>query len=254
MFEQLVRLGIGAITVVDPQTLERSNVSRVYGSSIDDHGRAKVNIASGSAGRIHLGTTVLSVRGDVTFKSVAKLLCDCDAIFGCTDDEWGRSVLNNLALLYGIPVFDMGIQIDSSEGVIRTIEGRVTALLPGTACLYCRKRITPQAVTRETIRALDPERAEVLVREGYIAGVAEPAPAVITFTTGIAAVAVSELLNRLIGFMDPDRDASEILYFFDQTRIRMNATTPDAECFCSKPENWLRGDEARFLNVSWRPE
>lgn len=254
VLEQLVRLGFGTITVIDPQRLERSNVSRVYGSSINDHGRPKTDIALTSARHIGLGTSVVPIEGDVTFKSVAKLLRNCDAIFGCTDDEWGRSVLNNVALFYGIPVFDMGIQIDSSEGAIRAIEGRVTTLLPGTACLYCRKRITSQAVAHETIRALDPERAEALVKEGYIAGVAEPAPAVITFTTGIAAAAVSELLNRLIGFMDPDRDASEVLYFFDQTRIRMNSTPPDDACFCSNSGNWLRGDEVRFLSLNWRPE
>ena len=81
----------------------------------------------------------------------------CDAIFGCTDDEWGRSLLTRLAIYYAIPVFDMGVKIDSEDGIIRSINGRVTTLLPGTACLYCRGRITAER-SRFRIAAGDQSR------------------------------------------------------------------------------------------------
>ena len=41
-------------------------------------------------------------------------------------------------------VIDVGVRVQSEEQVIRGIYGRVTTLLPGEACLFCRERISPR--------------------------------------------------------------------------------------------------------------
>src|SRR4029077_5815617 len=92
--EQLIRLGIGRLTLIDNGKFEKSNVNRVYGSSVFDEGIAKVNIAARLAANIGLGTDIVSIEGHLSYQSVARQLVNCDAIFGCTDDEWGRSILN----------------------------------------------------------------------------------------------------------------------------------------------------------------
>ena len=124
--------------------LKASNVSRVYGSGVYDEALPKVNITARLAATIGLGTTVNRVHGHLSFKSVARRLLDCDILFGCTDDEWGRSILNRLALWYHLPVFDMGVQIDTDGDTIRGIQGRVTTLLAGAACLFCRRRLSAE--------------------------------------------------------------------------------------------------------------
>src|SRR4029078_5652392 len=117
-----------------------------------------------------------------------------------------------------------------------------TMLLPGGACLFCRKRLSGDRIRAEVIAATDPVAAEQLRREGYLVGTEELAPAVITFTTAVAAGAVSELLHRLTGFQGPDRKSTEVLFLFDQSRVRTNARLPVEGCFCARETNWGRGD------------
>ena len=78
------------------------------------------------AERIGLGCRVTGVAKPITYRSVAERLKDCDVIFGCTDDEWGRSILNRLAVYYYIPVIDMGVRIASIGGAVESVQGRVT--------------------------------------------------------------------------------------------------------------------------------
>lgn len=252
--EQLARLGVGEILIADGQTLDSSNVTRVYGSTTADQGRRKVDIQSDHIGRIGIGTQVRSFASDVTYRSVLEEFRFCDVIFGCTDDEWGRALLNRLAVYYYVPVFDMGVKIDSSAEVIRSVNGRVTTLAAGSPCLFCRGRISADGVRAESIAAVNPAEADRLRQQGYAPELHDPAPAVIPFTTAIAASAVCEMLHRLSGFMGSERRSSEVLHLFDQTRTRTNSGRADPDCFCQDRTYWGRGDVEPFLDSTWRPE
>jgi hypothetical protein len=159
-----------------------------------------------------------------------------------------------LAIYYYIPVFDMGVRIDSDDGAVSSAKGRVTTLFPGSACLFCRGRITPERVRAEMLAAVSPAEAEGLRKEGYVVGLDEPAPAIISFTTSVAAGAVSELLHRLTGFMGSERTSTEVIFRFDEGRIGGNSTASKPGCFCSNRENWGRGDQSLFLGTTWRDE
>lgn len=254
VFEELVRLGVGRIIVADPEEFDSTNVNRVYGSRLLDAGVSKVRIAERTAADIGVGTTVMTIEAPITFASVLKQFRECDVIFGCTDDEWGRSLLTRVAIFYCIPVFDMGVEIDSEVGVITSIQGRVTTLMPTRACLYCRQRISPERVRAETMRALNPAEAEALRAEGYAPELADPSPAVIPFTTIVAATAIIELLHRLTGSLGSERKSSEVLHIFSQTRVRTNDRAASPGCFCGQEHNWGLGDVEPFLDVTWRPE
>jgi molybdopterin/thiamine biosynthesis adenylyltransferase len=254
VFEQLVRLGVGTVTVIDGDAFDPSNVNRVYGSYSTDAGLQKTLIARRSANVIGLGTHVINIARPITYKSSIQYLKDCDVIFGCTDDQAGRSLLTSLALHYLTPVIDVGVAIDSSDGVVERVEGRVTVLMPGTACLYCRRRISPKGIRDEMIQQSDPEQAARLQAEGYLVGVQERAPAVIAFTTTVAASAVSELLHRLTGFMGDVRSTSEIIHRIDWNRVRTNSTPAAPDCMCSDRSLWGKGDTRPLLGVTWRPE
>ena len=252
--EQLIRLGVGDLTVIDGQSFEVSNVNRVYGSHATDENIHKTDIAKRNTNIIGLGTTLRAIKKPISFRSSIEALKDCDVVFGCTDDQWGRSLLGSFSLAYLTPVIDMGVAIDSDNGAVDRIEGRVTALLPGTACLYCRRRISPNGVRDDAISQTDPEQAALLRQEGYLVGLDERAPSVVPFTTGIASLAVSELLHRLTGFMGPGRETSEVIYRIDWNRIRTNNTPTDPNCACADRGKWATGDTRPFLGVLWRQE
>jgi hypothetical protein len=142
--EQLTRLGVGKIIIADGQTFDLSNATRVYGSTLADEGRPKVIIQRDHVARIGFGTRVRTLENDITFSSVLREFRFCDAIFGCTDDHWGRSLLTRLAVYYHIPVFDMGVKIDSDEGVIQSIQGRVLRCSQGYRACFAVAGLPPR--------------------------------------------------------------------------------------------------------------
>jgi molybdopterin/thiamine biosynthesis adenylyltransferase len=254
VIEQLIRLGVGHLIVADGQTLESSNVSRVYGSTIDDVGISKVMLIRRLARHVGFNTRVEIIKRPITFQSELKKFRDCDIIFGCTDDQWGRSLLSLLSIEYSLPVFDLGVKIDSNDGVIRSIPGRITTLMPGLPCLYCRNHITVDGVQAEQLQELAPEEAEQRRREGYIPELPNAEPAVIAFTTATAALAIGEFLHRLTGFKGEDYKAGELLIRFDESAIKKPGALQAPGCICSDASRIGRGDQRRFLGQTWRAE
>lgn len=252
--EQLIRLGVGRLLLCDDDLFDSSNINRVYGSRVSDKSILKVKLLERLAKDIGLGTVVEVLPKRISFASSVKKLINCDMIFGCTDDEWGRSILTRLAIYYFIPVFDVGVRIDSTDGVIKSIQGRVTTLIPSSACLFCRGRITADGIRAESLHLLNPEEAEKLRKEGYIRGLEETAPAVIPFTTAVASSAISEFLHRITGCLGGDRETSEVLHLFDLSRIGTNSRKPESDCFCGDRYYWGRGDATPLLDTTWPQE
>ncbi|OJY56397.1 ThiF family adenylyltransferase [Thiobacillus sp. 0-1251] len=246
--EQLCRLGVGHLSLFDGDRLDVTNVNRVYGSTVGDAGRFKVEIAKEHLDKIGLGTLIDVYPEHITVEETARAVRDCDVIFGCTDKELPRAILIQLALRYCIPVFDLGVLIDSRDGKISGVHGRVTTLLPGEACLFCRGRISAETIR---VEALSDEDRQGQARDGYAPELEEPAPAVISFTSATASAAVSELLHRLTGFMGAERQSSEVLISFDQTRVRTNRIDPREHCVCGDESLWGRGDTYPFLDMVW---
>jgi hypothetical protein len=134
------------------------------------------------------------------------------------------------------------------------VQGRVTTLVPGSACLFCRGRITSEGIRAQVIREANPCEAEQLSKQGYIPELQDHAPAVISLTTAVAATAVTELIHRLTGFMGSDRDSNEVIHLFDQARLRTNSVAATPECFCGDRARWGRGDTQPFLDSVWADE
>jgi hypothetical protein len=250
--EQLIRLGIGRLSLFEGQTLDASNVTRMYGSRVADVGLPKTEIIERLAREIGFGTEIRLFPDLITSRATAEALRDCEVIFGCTDDECGRSILCRIAIDYLVPVIDMGVKIDSNNGTIASVQGRVTTLLPGSACLFCRGRITAEGVRAQVIESFNPKQAEELRRQQYAPELEDNAPAVIAFTTAVASTAIGELLHRLTGFMGADRVSSEVIHFFDETKMRTNHVLPSADCSCGNRDTWGIGDQQPFLGMLWQ--
>lgn len=246
--EQLCRLGVGRLSLFDGDRLDITNVNRVYGSTTADTKIFKVDIAKRHLENIGLGTVIEVFPRHITDVNTALALRDCDIVFGCTDKEIPRAILIQLSVRYSIPVLDLGVLISSEGGRISGVHGRVTTLFAGEACLFCRGRISPEAIRIEGLSDADRERQ---IRDGYAPELQDPAPAVIAFTSATASAAVSELLHRLTGFMGKDRQSSEVLLALDQSRVRTNRIEPREHCLCSDQSIWGRGDSKPYLDMVW---
>ena len=146
VIEELIRLGMGEISVFDEQSLTESNVTRVYSSRLADVDLPKVKLMQRLSEDVGMGTIFHAHAGNITERENVERLRNCDVIFCCTDDQWGRSILTRFAMYYYVPVLDVGVKIDSVSGAVHSVQGRVTVLLPGAACLFCRRRVSPEAV------------------------------------------------------------------------------------------------------------
>lgn len=138
--EQLVRLGVRHLTLIDADTLTESNVTRVYGSTPGAVGQPKTAMLQSHLMAIAPDLKCHTVAAMVTMEKTARELIPCDVVFGCTDDNAGRLVLSRLSTFLATPVIDLGVLL-SGDGALASINGRVTTLVPGSACLVCRNRI-----------------------------------------------------------------------------------------------------------------
>jgi hypothetical protein len=244
--EQLIRLGVGKLTVVDYDTITDTNITRVYGSGIDDVGAKKIEVLRRHAARIGLGAEIVGIDGTVVQRRVADALRDCEIVFGCTDDHSGRLVLAKLAYWFLIPVIDIGARIYADEGVLSDIVCRMNVQVPGAACAQCWGVIDSDRVRAEH---LTPDELRAQQREGYAPGLDDPDPAVIAYTTLAAAMAVHELITRLtrIAPMAPDR-----VIFLGRSRQTSSAVrAPSPGHWCGNPGVWGTGMTRRFLDQAW---
>lgn len=247
VFEQLIRLGVGTVIVVDDDVVTGTNLTRIHESEAGDVGESKVTVLSKAADSIGLGNDAVPVEAKITKREAFEAIRTCDVVFGCTDDNAGRAILARLAYYYCQLIIDMGVMISARHGAITGLNGRMTVLAPGTPCLFCRGRID-LARLREEMQA--PEELERLVAEGYAQGLAEQDPSVVPYTTMIASFAVDEMLQRMFGF-GLDDPASEILVRAPERQIRRLAGSSQAGCVCADPEKLGRADCEPPLDRMW---
>jgi molybdopterin/thiamine biosynthesis adenylyltransferase len=247
--EQLVRLGVRHLLLIDADKLSPSNITRVYGSTLRHVGRPKVEVLREHLLAIAPNLDCQIIVGMATLKSVAKTLTTNDLVFGCTDDNAGRLVLSRLSTYFLIPVVDVGVLLSSNtSGELSGIDGRVTTLTPGSACLVCRNRID---MARASAELKTPEERARLADEGYAPALGQTEPAVVAFTTAVAAAAVNELLDRLIGYGPPERP-NETLLRIHEREISTNRAEPRETHYCHVGQGkWGAGDEEPFLGQLW---
>jgi hypothetical protein len=250
--EQLVRLGVRQLLLIDNDTLSASNVTRVFGSTPQDVGQPKIEVLCAHLLRIAPDLVCSTVQGMGTKKSVAKALRSADVVFGCTDDNAGRLVLSRLATFLLTPVIDVGVLLSSDHaGVLTGIDGRITTLTPGAACLVCRNRVD---MGRAAAEMRTPEERQRLADEGYAPALGQVEPAVVAFTAAVAAAAVNEFLDRLIGYGPPDRP-NETLLRLHEREISTNRAKPRAGHYCDQAQGkWGAGDEEPYLGQLWGAE
>lgn len=251
----LSRLKVGYIALFDPDIVEDSNLNRLHGARQADADamKPKVEVVAKSITELGFGIKVVSYQNWVGDSQCRDALKSCDLIFGCTDDHSGRIVLNRFAYYYVTPVIDMGLAIDvGNEDVptIKALDGRVTVLAPHHTCLLCNGVINPAVAHGESLKRNNPHEYERQKAEAYVIGEGNPSPAVVTFTTDVASMAVQEMLHRLQGFRGKERAVANRVRKFRLMCDRLQTVNPDPYCLiCAGEDCWGRGDIEPFLDL-----
>jgi len=198
--EQLARLGIGRLLLVDPDHVEEKNLNRIVNSGKEDAylKRPKVHVLASAIARMGLGQEVVAVHGNLIRADTIKVVAECDVVFGCMDGVEGRHWLNRLATFYTMPYFDIGVRLDADGlGGIKQITGAAHYLQPGKSSLLSRGVYDMDRVDAEAMLRTNPEMFDQQLAEGYLRGVDEDRPAVISVNMLLAAVIVNDFLARL---------------------------------------------------------
>lgn len=201
--EQLVRLGVRDLVLIDPDQVERTNLSRLWGTLRTDVGRPKVDVITNHLRTIAPAVAVRAIQGTVVRQQVLQELRGRDLIFACTDNHWSRAIINRFAHQYLVPAVDMGVRLDARGGRVSAVGGQVSLVGIGLSCLRCSGLIDGDRVRAEATPAADRDR---LAREGYIQGLDDPEPSVISLNTTVAGMAVTtglSLFTPLLGGPSP---------------------------------------------------
>ncbi|WP_245420583.1 ThiF family adenylyltransferase [Mesorhizobium sp. WSM3876] len=191
LLQQLAHLGIQDFTLVEPDTVELTNLNRLVGAGPDDVGRPKVVVAARMIRHINPKARISALERDVADADVPPHLAALDFLFICTDSHASRAVVGQLAYQHLVPAIDMGVSITVGQEGVTHITGRVQMLAPGLPCLTCTGALNGEQIRRELLspeqRAADP----------YVQGIYEPQPAVVSINSTMSSLAVTMFLGAV---------------------------------------------------------
>jgi molybdopterin/thiamine biosynthesis adenylyltransferase len=160
----LARVGVRKLALLDADVVEDTNLNRLHFATRVDASlrRQKVDVVGEGVAGIGLPVSVVRAAHFADRPEGLAILRSCDVVFGCTDDDLGREVLNRLAHFYFIPVIDLGLLIEPNvDGGYDTFDGRVTVVQPGYPCQSCRGLISEEQVYLDSLRR-DPRLLELV--------------------------------------------------------------------------------------------
>lgn len=170
--QQLAHLGFENFELIDPQTIDASNLNRlVGGSQLDvDMIIPKVLIAERLIRSVR--PAALVHRHQANWHQSLDILRGCDLVFGCLDSFIQRDLLESFCRRYRILLIDMGMTVKEIQNDFR-ISGQVIASVPGRACMRCMGFINDEVLKREAENYGDPGPApQVVWANGMLASTA----------------------------------------------------------------------------------
>ncbi|CAI8733065.1 ThiF family adenylyltransferase [Pseudomonas sp. IT-P291] len=202
--EQLARMGVGGLIVVDFDHIEPRNLNRILNSTQDDalSRRLKVEVFSRAAAAFRPDLDLECIPQTLSCRASILKVAKADLLFCCVDSHEGRLMADMMSQSFMQPLFDVGVVIPTrvdhaGRPSILDINGRIDYVHPGGATLADREVYTPASLRAEELAKRDPDAYAAQVKEGYMPGVLEEAPSVISVNMLAASTCIQEFVARL---------------------------------------------------------
>lgn len=199
LIEQLMRLYPRKIIIADFDTVAKSNLNRLPGATELDARlqTPKVNLALRHVLEFNPNQDIVALEANFLDRECQEEFRECDVFFSCFDRIGPRLAANQLCLVHGILLFDLGVGAIMKDGVLSDAGGQVISVSPDSGfCLSC------SGYYDKSIAAEDFMDSEELARNqdaGYIRGANIDAPQVYALNSMVASWAVWLFMRTLTG-------------------------------------------------------
>lgn len=119
--QYLAAAGVGRLTLIDPDVIERSNLQRQTIYRTSDIGRLKVEAARDFALALNPGVEVFAIQGEINPHNAFDLISSCDVVVEGVDNFAARYVVNRAALAARRALVSMAV--GRYDGQIATFSG-----------------------------------------------------------------------------------------------------------------------------------
>ncbi len=232
--QQLAFLGVGRLTIVDPQTVEESNLNRLVGATSSDVGQLKVDVAARLVSTVDPSIEVRAIAHELHDTDAFDAVKAADVICGCVDHDGPRAILTELSAAYEKPYFDVASEV--IPGIEPAYGGRMVCSHGGNGCLSCLDELSLEDV-REYFQ--DPGGRD---EESRLYGVPrseleESGPSVVSINGVVASLAVTEFMVLVTGLRLPHR---LLRYHGRLGKVTVGVDPPLPSCFYCKSVYGLR--------------
>jgi hypothetical protein len=210
--EQAARLGFGRVVLIDFDHVERRNLNRILNARLSDaeDRRLKVTMFVEAIKGYRGAGVGQPVAASLLTREAVLAASQGDVIFCCVDTLEARQIADLVAAAFLIPLLDVGVVIpmrqQGKDVAIADVCGRIDYIQPGGSTLQDRGVYGPESLRAEYLRRAAPEAHRQEVEAGYIRGLAEEAPAVITLNMRAASACMNEFIARAFPYrQEPNR-------------------------------------------------
>ncbi|MFL9977641.1 ThiF family adenylyltransferase [Paraburkholderia graminis] len=251
--EQLARLGFGRVQLIDFDHVEARNLNRIINATRSDAANARMKVdvfADAIAG--HRGDHVaVPLASSINDRSAVLLASQADVMFCCVDTVEARYICDLIAATFLMPLFDVGVAIPTrrlGETVaIADVCGRVDYVQPGGCSLQDRGVYSPETLRAEYLSRVSPASHQEEMRAGYLKGVIEQTPSVITLNMRAASACVMEFIARVYPFRHtPNSHHARTAFSLADAEDESFA---EASFPCTVNRNLARGDREPLLGL-----
>lgn len=269
--ELLGRIGIGNFLLIDPETIEESNISRLIAASHNDllteerpwicekwpwlckkwpwlcqkkEPKRKIDLAKHNIIRANSNAKITGIQADVCEKDVAHSLLDCDYIFSAADQHSAKLLVNAISHQYLIPFSQIGTKVEKNNEKVDNIFTVSKMVTPEIGCLWCGGNINSTLINQET------KSEEQRNAENYGLDTNEPAPSLISLNTVSTAEAINNFLFYILGMSKHSNVSGYRIFFPLERRIIPGIPRSSNDCpwcSCTKDSQFARGELGKNL-------
>jgi molybdopterin/thiamine biosynthesis adenylyltransferase len=225
MAEALTRLGIGHLRILDFDKVEKSNLNRLQGFSVNDIGCSKaICLAKRLAACNPAASIAFSDLNIIEAVNDTSLFTNADMIVSCVDNDVARHYITCAAAQYMLPVFDCS-SIVRQEKYGWGFYSRCYHFIPGmTACPTCLEGIRLTDGKEVAEHFANPLLRREKRRAGYVENHTYSAPSVYPVNMQSVAMTMLEIMHYFTGARPLVMAAEHCMQTGDTTRHEFEKT------------------------------